>query len=105
DTVPRIPPPSIDRAIRYWSDRWPGWLPERTRSSMSRRICCIQGTSGLEGAQRGGRVTVVDDRQAVRRAGDRHVQVVPAVLRLAEDAGRVRDDHPVELKALGLGDR
>jgi hypothetical protein len=44
----------------------------------------------------------VDDGEAVGGAGQRDVQVVPADRGLGQDPGRVDQDHPVELQALGL---
>jgi hypothetical protein len=53
-------------------------------------------------AQRRGQVALVDDRKAVRGAGDRDVEVVAAVRGLGDDARRVGEHHPVELEALRL---
>jgi tetratricopeptide (TPR) repeat protein len=86
-----------------------GQIPRRgqtrlqTTKSTKPRTVSVGAPLRPQGAQRAGQLTVVDNRQPVRRPGNRHVEVVTAVLRLAEDAGRVGDDHPVEFKALGLG--
>src|SRR5450755_918566 len=59
-----------------------------------------RGQSGEDGRE----FAFVDDGQAVRRAGDPHVEVVTALGRLRDDAGRIGQDDPVELQALGLRD-
>ena len=57
---------------------------------------------GLQAGENLGQFARVDDAEPLRGPCQRDVQIVQAARRLGQDAGRVPDQHRVELQPLGL---
>src|SRR4051794_10228159 len=106
ETVPRIPPPSMAKAMRSPSARCPGLLPDRARARSARSTSGWPASGWLDiaiaggaGEQRraGGAQLLADDRRAQRRRVEPDLHA--AAVRVGD--GLVLGDHPEAVDRAG----